>query len=127
MLPSKKYNFISIIVLVNILFFSCKTKNINKSNNDQIVFQNKDVKKEIPSPDKSKTLVLEYVEKMEIPIQFSYKVIDSQTNKELISGSFSGLKMEWENNHSIRAYSYIAMVEKDNKNPQKLYELINID
>ena len=89
--------------------------------------QNNTIRKEIPSPDKSKILVLEYVDKLEIPISFNYKVIDSKSKKELISGIFSGVKMEWETNTTIKAFTYLGIVEMDNKNPEKLYKIIKVE
>jgi hypothetical protein len=115
------------VTLAIISFFNCKTKNIKDTENKEIVMQYKNILKEILSPDKSKILILEYVDKMEIPILFKYKVLDSTSKKELISGIFSGVKMEWEDDTSIRAHSYIAIVEKDNQHPEKLYKLIKVE
>lgn len=115
------------VTLAIISFFNCKTKNIKDTENIEIVIQNNNIRKEISSPDKSKILILEYVDKMEIPILFKYKVLDSTSKKELISGVFSGVKMEWEDDTSIKAHSYIAIVEKDNQNPEKLYKIIKVE
>ncbi|WP_211290317.1 hypothetical protein, partial [Polaribacter gangjinensis] len=109
------------------IFTNCKSKMIQTTDKKEIVIQNNTIQKEIPSPDKSKVLVLEYVDKMEIPISFNYRVIDVQSKKELISGIFSGVKMEWETNTSIKAHSYIGIVEKDNQNPEKLFEIIKVE
>ena len=54
-------------------------------------------------------------------------VIDSKSKKELIYGIFSGVKMEWETNTTIKAYSYLGIVEMDNENPEKLYEIIKVE
>jgi len=116
-----------IALLIAILFFNCKLKKIETTDKIEIVIQNNIIRKEIPSPDKSKILVLEYVDKLEIPISFTYKVIDSKSKKELISGIFSGVKMEWDTNTTIKVYSYLGIVEMDNKNPEKLYEIIKVE
>ena len=115
------------VTLAIISFFNCKTKNIKDTENKEIVMQYKNILKEILSPDKSKILILEYVDKMEIPILFKYKVLDSTSKKELISGIFLGVKMEWEDDASIKAHSYIAIVEKDNQNSEKLYKIIKVE
>lgn len=118
--------FISFILSI-CLYTSCKSKKIDTTDKKEIVVQNNTIRKEIPSPDKSKILVLEYVDKLEIPISFNYKVIDSKSKKELISGIFSGVKMEWETNTTIKAFTYLGIVEMDNKNPEKLYKIIKVE
>ena len=35
--------------------------------------------------------------------------------------------MEWETNTTIKAYSYLGIVEMDNENPEKLYEIIKVE
>lgn len=124
MIKKKPLVFVSIF---SVLFFlSCKSKMIETTDKEETVIQKNTIRKEIFSPDKSKILILEYVDKLEIPISFNYKVIDSKSKKELISGVFSGVKMQWETNTTIKAHSYIGMVEMDNKNPAKLYEIITL-
>ncbi|MFY9243414.1 MAG: hypothetical protein WAO74_10325 [Polaribacter sp.] len=110
-----------------ILCFNCKTKNVNQIETNKEVTKRKNILKEIPSPDKSKILVLEYEDKLEIPIEFKYKVLDSTSEKQLISGVFTGIKIVWADNQSLKAYSYEAIAELDNPNPKKLFEIIKIE
>lgn len=120
----KKY----LVVILSITFYSnCKSKKIETTDKKEIVIENKTIRKEILSPDKSKILVLEYVDKLEIPISFKYKVIDSKSKKQFTSGVFSGVKMEWETNTTIRAYTYLGIVEMDNQDPEKLYKIIKVE
>lgn len=122
-----KYQFLLIaLVSTSILFFNCKTKNSNNTNHNENVFQFKKIHKEILSPDNLKILILDYDDKMELPILFTYKVVDIKAEKEFISGTFSGLKIVWENNMSIKCYSYTAVMEKDNRNSEKRYKIIPI-
>lgn len=123
----KKYIVAILSILLVALFSNCKSKKIKNTENKETVIQKNTIRKEIPSPNKSKILVLEYLDKLEIPISFNYKVIDSKSKNELISGIFSGVKMEWETNTTIKAYSYIGIVEMDNENPEKLYEIIKVE
>jgi hypothetical protein len=123
----KKYIVVILSILLVLLFSNCKSKKIKTTETKETVIQTNTIRKEIPSPDKSKILVLEYLDKLEIPISFTYKVIDSKSKKELISGIFSGVKMEWDTNTTIKVYSYLGIVEMDNKNPEKLYEIIKVE
>jgi hypothetical protein len=123
----KKYIVAILSILLVALFSNCKSKKIKNTENKETVIQKNTIRKEIPSPNKSKILVLEYLDKLEIPISFNYKVIDSKSKNELISGIFSGVKMEWETNTTIKAYSYLGIVEMDNENPEKLYEIIKVE
>lgn len=123
----KKYLVVISSILSILLYTNCKSKKIETTDNKEIVIQNNTIRKEIQSPDKSKILVLEFVDKLEIPISFNYKVIDSKSKKELISGVFSGVKMEWETNTTLKAYTYLGIVEMDNNNPEKLYEIIKVE
>ena len=123
----KKYIVAILSILLVLLFSNCKSKKIKTTETKETVIQTNTIRKEIPSPDKSKILVLEYLDKLEIPISFNYTVIDSKSKKELIYGIFSGVKMEWETNTTIKAYSYLGIVEMDNENPEKLYEIIKVE
>ena len=123
----KKYIVVILSILLVLLFSNCKSKKIKTTETKETVIQTNTIRKKIPSPDKSKILVLEYLDKLEIPISFNYTVIDSKSKNELISGIFSGVKMEWETNTTIKAYSYLGIVEMDNENPEKLYEIIKVE
>ena len=118
----KKYLCYTMVVAS--LFFSCKSKKMNEKDTPQIIFQNQNITKELPSPDKTKLLILSYLEDMNATTDFEYKVISYKTKKELISGKFTGIKMEWFNNESIKCYLYQGMIEKEN--PQENFKIINI-
>jgi hypothetical protein len=90
----------------------------------KIVFQTQKVTKEIHSADKSKILILSYLENMETRIDFTYKVISAKTKKELISGKFTGIKMDWFTNNSLKGYLYQGIIEKEN--PKQSFEIINL-
>lgn len=123
-----KKKLLVIISVFHVLFlFNCKSKKLETTDKKEIVIQKNTIRNEFLSPDKSKILVLEYVEKMEIPILFNYKVLDFNSKKELISGVFSGVKMEWESNTTIKAYSYLGIVEMDNENSEKPFKIIKVE
>lgn len=119
----KKYFCYTMIVAS--LFFSCKSKKMNEKDTTQITFQNKKVLKELRSPDKTKLLVLSYLEDMNAPTDFDYKVISFKTKKELISGKFTGIKMEWFTSESIKGYLYQGTIETEN--PKEDFKIIKID
>lgn len=119
-----KYIFILIITITFSLFFNCKSKKMDKNEETEIVFNEKKVTKEIQSPDKSKLLVLTYLEDMNARKDFDYKIIDLKSKKELLTGTFTGIKMEWYTNDSIKGYLFQGMIEKEN--PQDNFKIINI-
>lgn len=129
---SNKY--ISIIIIGFITFFGCKSKKIDSKDHIEIVFTAEKVTKELYSPDKSHLLILDYQQNKNAILFFSYRVINTETKNELISGTFSGVKMEWINNNSIKGYKYVGMIEKkddrvvkDNKPIESQYIIIKID
>jgi len=87
----------------------------------------KKVSKEILSPDKSKKLILSYMEDLNARKEFNYIVLNSKTKKELIRGSFIGLKMEWNNNKSIKGYLFQGIVREnysvDDSNTYKIIQI----
>ncbi|MFY9243415.1 MAG: hypothetical protein WAO74_10330 [Polaribacter sp.] len=97
---------------------------MDKNEETEIVFNEKKVTKEIQSPDKSKLLVLTYLEDMNARKDFDYKIIDLKSKKELLTGTFTGIKMEWYTNDSIKGYLFQGMIEKEN--PQDNFKIINI-
>ena len=113
------------IVLVASIFISCKSKKMEKKEAPKIVFQQQKVTKKLPSPDKSKILILSYLEDMNATTNFDYKVISLKSKKELISGKFTGIKMEWYTNESIKGYLYQGIIEKEN--PKQSFEIINLN
>jgi len=122
----KKYLFRFITIIVIALFFNCKSKKMNLK--EIPIEQNlKKVSKEILSPDKSKKLILSYMEDLNARKEFNYIVLNSKTKKELIRGSFIGLKMEWNNNKSIKGYLFQGIVREnysvDDSNTYKIIQI----
>lgn len=120
----KKCFLVLIIAITTSTFFSCKSKKMDKNDETEIVFKEQKVTKEIHSPDKSKLLILTYLEDMNARKDFDYKIIDLKSKKELITGTFTGIKMEWYTNDSIKGYLFQGMIEKEN--PQDNFKIINI-
>ena len=123
-----KKNLLIILSLFFILSnFSCKSKKMDKKEIEVEKNLNKTTK-EILSPDKSKKLVLVYVEGFNPRIEFSYSVLNTKTKKELLKGSFTGLKMEWNNNNSIKGYLFQGMVpENDSADDSSKFKIIEIN
>lgn len=111
-------------LLASFVFISCKSKKMEKKEASKIVFQSQKVTKEIHSPDKSKILILSYLEDMNVTTDFDYKVISLKNKKELTSGKFTGVKMEWFTNESLKGYLYQGIIEKEN--PKQSFEIINL-
>ena len=111
-------------ILAASIFISCKSKKMDKQEAPKIVFQQQKVIKELHSPDKSKILILSYLEDMNATTNFDYKVISLNSKKELTSGKFTGTKMEWFTNESIKGYLYQGIIEKEN--PKQSFEIINL-
>lgn len=110
----KKHVFVVIIIMVSVVFFNCKSKKVDNKDGIDITFTEKKVTKEFNSPDKSKLLILDYLQSKNPLITFNYKVVDIKTKEELISGTFSGIRMEWNDNKSIKGHKYVGMAEADN-------------
>ena len=113
------------IVLVASIFISCKSKKMEKKVAPKIVFQQQKVTKKLPSPDKSKILILSYLEDMNATTDFDYKVISLKSKKEVKSGKFTGVKIEWFTNESLKGYLYQGIIEKEN--PKQSFEIINLN
>ncbi len=111
---NKKFTFIVIIIISLIVFINCKSKKVDAKDNIEITFKEKKVTQELYSPDKSKLLILDYFQSKNPSINFNYKVVNVQTKEELISGTFSGIKMEWNDNESIKGHKYVGMAEGHN-------------
>lgn len=111
-------------LLVASVFISCKSKKMDKNKDIKIVFNEQKVIKEIHSPDRSKLLILTYLEDMNARKDFDYKVIDIKTKKELIIGTFRGVKIEWRTNNNLKGYLFQGMIEKEN--PQENFKIIDI-
>lgn len=110
----KKYLIIVIVLMPLVVFFNCKSKKVDNKDGIEITFKEKKVTKELYSPDKAKLLILDYLQSKSPLITFNYKVVDIKTKEVLISGTFSGIKMEWNDNNSIKGLKYVGMAEGDN-------------
>jgi hypothetical protein len=97
-------------------------------NENPIIVNSKQITKEILSPDKSKELILSYVQDINPRITFNYRVLDVKTNKEIYKGTFIGLKLEWYDNSSLKGYLYQGMETNDeDKKSSKNYNIIKIE
>lgn len=125
-----KYLFITIILIVIVSFFNCKTKKVNEKNmNNQEINagSNKEVTEEIFNADKTKLLILKY-ELIKNPIiKYSYQVMDVKSNKELKKGVFAGEKIEWLDNNTLRCRPYVGMVKANNDIDEINYIIIKVD
>ncbi|WP_158840199.1 hypothetical protein [Polaribacter sp. L3A8] len=106
------------LMLISSLFFFCKSNQVNKNNsknNDEIItFESHKIVKEIYNKNKSKLLILNYVEGNSPVVTFNYQVIDVKTKKELKKGVFTGEKMEWLDESSLKGTPYVGIIEKEN-------------
>jgi hypothetical protein len=125
------------LMLVSSLFFFCKSNNVSKQNtkNNQIItFQDKEITDKVYNQDKSKVLILQYTSTKNPAITFDYQVVDVETNKELKKGIFTGEKMEWLDNTTLKCTPHIGMVQKQSDEvllesipTKKKYIFIKID
>ncbi len=125
------------LMLVSSLFFFCKSNNVSKQNtkNNQIItFQDKEITDKVYNQDKSKVLMLQYTSTKNPVITFKYQVVDVKTNKELKKGIFTGEKMEWLDNTTLKCTPHIGMVQKQSDEvllesvpTKKKYIFIKID
>lgn len=117
--------FFTFIVLVSTLFY-CKSKKMDK-NETPVIVNGKEVTKEILSPDKTKKLILTYTENINPRKNFSYKVLNTKTKKEILNGNFEGLKLEWNDNSSLRGHLYQGMISNDdNTSDADKFKIIQI-
>ena len=104
------------LILISILFFFCKSNNVSKQNikkNEIITFENSEIINKVYNQDKSKVLILKYISTKNPIITFKYQVIDTETNKELKKGTFTGEKIEWLDKKTLKCTPYIGMVKKE--------------
>ena len=93
-----------------------------------IVINSKQVTKELLSMDKSKILVLIFIEDINPQKNFTYTVLDAKTKKEVLKGAFLGIKMEWNDNFSIKGYLYQGIVtSENNEKDSNQYKIIKIN
>ncbi|WP_166383603.1 hypothetical protein [Polaribacter sp. 11A2H] len=106
----------------------------NTKNNQIITFQDKEITDKVYNQDKSKVLMLQYTSTKNPVITFKYQVVDVKTNKELKKGVFTGEKMEWLDNTTLKCTPHIGMVQKQSDEvllesvpTKKKYIFIKID
>lgn len=107
---------IFLLVLVSIFILNCKSI-MKKENN--ITFQLKETTEKLYNNDKTLLLILTYKIDGNLPITFNYKVIDVKTKIEKKAGVFTGTKIVWQDNLSLKCTKYIGMVENENEDPLK--------
>jgi hypothetical protein len=115
-----------LIILLSLSVFSCKSKKMNKKE-PSIVINSKQVTNESLSLDKSKILVLQFIEDINPQKNFTYTVFDAKTKKEVLKGTFFGTKMGWNDNSSIKGYLYQGIVPSDSDNDNSIkFKIIKI-
>lgn len=111
-----KHVFTTIILITFATFFNCKTKKVNEKNmqnNEIITYSSEETTDKIYNLNKTKLLILKYKINKSPIINYSYQVIDVKTKKELKKGVFTGEKIEWLDNNTLRCKPYVG-VEVDN-------------
>jgi len=81
--------------------------------NQEIIFTTKKTTDNIYNADKSKILILEYTRGKNPILTYSYRVIDAKTKKEFKKGIFTGDKIEWLDNNTLKCTPYIGMAIKE--------------
>ena len=106
-----------ILTIISSLFVFCKTKKVDEYNVDQkdiITSGSKKTTEKIYNNDKSKLLILEYTLNKNPIITYNYSVINAKTKEELKKGVFTGEKIEWLNNDTLKCTPYVGMIKKEN-------------
>lgn len=106
-----------ILTIISSLFVFCKTKKVDEYNVDQkdiITLGSKKTTEKIYNNDKSKLLILEYTLNKNPIITYNYSVINAKTKEELKKGVFTGEKIEWLNNDTLKCTPYVGMIKKEN-------------
>ena len=101
-----------------------KLKNL-KTTKNPILFQN-EIKKVLKSPQKTKNLIITYSEDINAVIKFNYNVLDLKSNKILKSGIFEGIKLDWNDDNSLKGYLYQGMVLSNGLNEPNNYKIIKL-
>lgn len=115
MMSSKKT--LMILTIISSLFVFCKTKKVDEYNVDKkdiITSGSKKTTEKIYNNDKSKLLILEYTLNKNPIITYNYSVINAKTKEELKKGVFTGEKIEWLNNDTLKCTPYVGMIKKEN-------------
>jgi hypothetical protein len=125
------------LTIISSLFVFCKTKKVDEHNvgqKDIITSGSKKTTEKIYNSDKSKLLILEYTLNKNPVITYNYSVINSKTKEELKKGVFTGDRIEWLDNNTLKCMTYIGMIKKENdlvleegKNQKKNYITIKIN
>lgn len=98
------------IACMTILFSSCKSKKVD---NNEIINSTQKITDKIYNPNKSMVLILNYSKTKNPIITYNYKVIDVEAKQELKKGFFTGKKIEWLNNDTIKCTPYVGMIKKE--------------
>jgi hypothetical protein len=104
------------LVIFSSLFFFCKTNIVLKKEeikNEEITFQEKQTVDEKYNQDKSKLLILSSISNKNPVITFNYRVIDTQTKKELKKGVFIGQSISWLDKTTLKCMPYVGMIQKE--------------
>jgi hypothetical protein len=112
-----KKSLIICIIIISSLFTFCKTKKVKDSsmdNQEEIIFNTKKTTDNIYNANKSMMLILDYTLGKNPIITYSYQVIDAKTKKELKKGVFTGDKIEWLDNNTLKCTPYIGMTIREN-------------
>jgi hypothetical protein len=112
----KKIILLLFLVIFSSLFFFCKTNIVRKKEElkkEEITFKEKQMVDEKYNQDKSKLLILSYVFNRNPVIIFNYRVIDTQTKKELKKGVFTGQSISWLDKTTLKCMPYIGMIQKE--------------
>ncbi len=111
-----------VFTIICSLFIFCKTKKVNETNmpEKKLTTTNKKLTTEkIYNFDKSKLLILNYIVDKNPIINYSYTVIDVKTKKELKKGVFTGDKIEWLDNNTLKCTPHIGMKALEDEKPLK--------
>lgn len=113
------------LTVVIFIFSCCKSKNLKTTKKNPIFLQN-EIKKVYDSPQKTKKLIITYSEDMNAVIKFNYNVLDLKSNKILRSGIFEGIKLEWNDDNSLKGYLHQGMVLSNGLNESNNYKIIKL-
>lgn len=108
----RKITHLFTLLILASTFFYCKSKKMEK-NESPVTINTKEVVKELMSPDKSKKLIMSYIEDINPRKTFAYKVLSTKTKSELLKGTFTGMKLEWNDNNSLKGHLYQGMIRDD--------------
>jgi hypothetical protein len=80
---------------------------------NKITFEQKEVVKEIHNKDKTLLLILKYKADGNLPVTYSYKVIETKNKKIKKEGVFIGSKVEWLDSNRLKCIEHVGIIKKD--------------